>query len=72
MQSLLRQHKCIKNATDSGQHCLNVEKEMPSRHVPELEVPQSTTAEDIVHSLDELLSGLDDNDRWCEELHQIM
>ena len=66
MQSLLRQHKCIKNATDSGQHCLDVEKEM--QH----EVPQSTTAEDIVHSLDDLLSGLDDNDCWGEELQHMI
>ena len=72
MESLLRQHKCTKNATDSGQHCLDVETEMPSRHVTEHEVPQSTTAEDIVHSLDDLLSGLDDNDCWGEELQHMI
>ena len=72
MQSLLRQHKCIKNATDSAQHCLHVEKQMPSRHVTEHELPQSTTAEDIVHSLDDLLSGLDGNDCWGEELQHMI
>ena len=71
LQSCLDRHKCSKGETDYRKHCLAVQKEMPSQQVTEHEVPVSTTAEDIVHSLDELLSGLDD-DRWCEELQQGM
>jgi hypothetical protein len=70
LQRLLEQHKCGKTTT-TQQHCREIRAETSS--VTQHEVPAEVPAvEDIAVSLDDLLSELQDDDRWCEELQNFM
>jgi hypothetical protein len=57
--------------TKPQQECQQVDLGTSSHHhsVTQHEVPPT---EDIADSLDDLLSELQDNDRWCEELQHFM
>ena len=70
LECYLHQHKCRKKATQ--QHCHQVDQGTSSHIVRQHEVPIPTAVEDIAVSLDDLLSELQDNDRWCEELQNFM
>ena len=71
LQSLLDQHKCGKIITPQ-QHRQQIETGSSSHSVTQHEVPDATAVENIADSLDDLLSELQDNDHWCQELQHFM
>ena len=72
LQSLLQQHKCKKDATKSQQHCLEVTAGTSSHHNAKQHELPTTAGEEIAGSIDDLLTELQDDDGWCEELINFM
>ncbi|XP_028399783.1 proto-oncogene c-Fos-like [Dendronephthya gigantea] len=72
LQSLLQQHNCKKDATKSKQHCPEVTASTSSQHSAKLHKVPTTAEEEIAGSIDDLLTELQDDDGWCEELVNFM